>query len=53
MHHFSDPHSKVPAYNQGIPIEAIRRRLAREHRLGALGATDSAGAIGPAPEFEA
>ena len=53
MHHFSDPHNKVPAYNQGIPIDAIRRRLARVNRLDALGVTDSVGAPALPAGFEA
>lgn len=49
MHHFSDPHNRTPAYNQGIPIEAIQRRLLRRGLLGALAASDA----GPAAGFEA
>jgi hypothetical protein len=37
VHHFSDPAHAMPAYNQGTTIEAIRRRLEAQGRLGALG----------------
>jgi hypothetical protein len=37
LHHFGDPFSKPARYNQGIPVRAIRERLAREGRQGALG----------------
>jgi hypothetical protein len=37
LHHFGDPEGRPPAYNQGIPISAIRDRLTREGHGAALG----------------
>jgi hypothetical protein len=36
LHHLGDPH-KPPAYNQGIPIAAVRERLERGGKAAALG----------------
>jgi V8-like Glu-specific endopeptidase len=37
LHHFGDPAHKPPAYNQGIPIDAIRARLTRQSKDSVLG----------------
>ncbi|WZO98230.1 trypsin-like peptidase domain-containing protein [Isosphaeraceae bacterium EP7] len=37
LHHFGDPFSKPTRYNQGIPAEAIRKRLARDRKEEVLG----------------
>ena len=37
LHHFGEPDTKQPAYNQGVPIDAIRDRLARVGKADALG----------------
>lgn len=37
VHHLSDPEHRTPEYNQGVAIEAIRRRLAEGGKLAVLG----------------
>jgi hypothetical protein len=37
LHHYGDPDYKHPKYNQGVPIGAIRDRLKRNGKEGALG----------------
>lgn len=39
VHHLTDPEHEPPRYNQGVAIEAIRRRLAERGRLSVLGGT--------------
>jgi V8-like Glu-specific endopeptidase len=37
LHHFGEPNVKPATYNQGVPIDVIRDRLARVGRADALG----------------
>ena len=38
LHHYGDPAYQHPVtYNQGIPIDAIRKRLVKQHKENALG----------------
>jgi V8-like Glu-specific endopeptidase len=37
LHHFGDPFSKPPRYNQGVPVKVIRQRLRRDSKESILG----------------
>lgn len=37
LHHYGDPAFGHPKYNQGVPVAAIRERLRRQGKEGALG----------------
>ena len=37
LHHYGDPAYKHPRYNQGVPIAAVRARVEKQGRGGALG----------------
>ena len=37
LHHYGEPSQKPATYNQGIPIDAVRARLAQVGKAGALG----------------
>ncbi len=42
LHHYGDPAFSHPEYNQGIPIDAIRKRLQSQGKSAALGGTSPA-----------